>query len=135
MSEQNTEEKSPRIVIYSPVDDEVEESVDIDIPAEDDIEASDLLTRTDPEASGRLSVLSVGRRSLMSRMSGLSLDSAIYKYENVFLVTVFLIILLVFVLVGIFIAKIFLCTDCDEIDNFKNVTVAEDLYDDHELIF
>ena len=118
MSEQNTEEKSPRIVINSPVDEEVEDSVDIDIPAEDDMEASDLLTRTDPEASGRLSVLSVGRRSLMSRMSGLSLDSAIYKYENVFLVTVFLIILLVFVLVGIFIAKIFLCTDCDEIDNF-----------------
>ena len=135
MSEQNTEEKSPRIVINSPVDEEVEDSVDIDISAEDDMEASDLLTRTDPEASGRLSVLSVGRRSLMSRMSGLSLDSAIYKYENVFLVTVFLIILLVFVLVGICIAKIFLCTDCDEIDNFKNVTVAEDLYDDHELIF
>ena len=120
MSEQNTDDKSPRIVINSPVDEEIEDSVDIDIPAEDDMEAS---------------VLSVGRRSLMSRMSGLSLDSAIYKYENVFLVTVFLIILLVFVLVGIFIAKIFLCTDCDEIDNFKNVTVAEDLYDDHELIF
>ena len=134
MSEQNTEEKSPRIVINSPVDEEVEDSVDIDIPAEDDMEASDLLTRTDPEASGRLSVLSVGRRSLMSRMSGLSLDSAIYKYENVFLVTVFLIILLVFVLVGIFIAKIFLCTDRDEKDISKNVTIAEDMYDDHELI-
>ena len=127
MNEQQNSEKSPRIVIISPV----EEKGEHDISEDDDIEAGERLTRSDPEASGRLSVLSsgsVGGRSLISRISGLSLDSRIYRHENMFLVTVFVITGTVFVLVGIFIAKTFLCEVCDQKkDTFANVTTVEDL--------
>ena len=130
MDELKDFEKSPQIVVFSPEQGKEGQGED-EVQSKSDFFRKDELTKLDPEASGRLSILSgesVGTRSLMSRVSGLSFNFRIYKYENVFLVIVFVLIALVFVLFGILFAKIFLCDFCDQKkDVFENVTTLEDL--------
>ena len=130
MDELQDFEKSPQIVIFSPEQGKEGQGED-EVQGKLDYFNKDELTKLDPEASGRLSILSgesVGNRSLMSRVSELSFNFRIYKYENVFLVIVFVLIAFVFVLFGILFAKIFLCDLCDKKkDVFENVTTLEDL--------
>ena len=120
-------EEYPSIVIVSPVDEEADEYQDM---SDDDVCLPNLLTVSGHEESGRLSALSKesdGRKSVLSRISGLSFNSAIYKFESVFLVTVFLIIAVILGLVGVFVGKFFLCDVSKEKNNsFSNATTAED---------
>ena len=126
---ENTAEPSPCIVVSSPVDEDIYKPVDVDISEEDDMEAGDLLTKPDPGVSRRLSVMSAGRRSLISTMTRFSLESAIIKYEKVFLVTVFGIMIIVAVLIGIFVIKHFFCEDCDQMKNDENVNPDDEMSD------
>ena len=94
---QQHSEKSPQIVIISPEENNQDNHEDVD---------NMHFVKSDPEVSGRLSVLSgesAGSRSLMIRVRNMD------KYENIFLVIVFVIIALVFLLVGICIGKLLLC--------------------------
>ena len=78
-------EKNPQIVIFSPEHGKEGQGED-EVQSKLDYFRKDELTKLDPEASRRLSVLSgesVGNRSLMSRVSGLSFNFRIYKYENI----------------------------------------------------
>ena len=125
MDELQDFEKSPQIVIFSPEQDE-EGQAEEEVQRKSDFIRRDELTKLDPELSGRLSILS--GESLMSRVSGLSFNFKIYRYENMFLVITFVLIAFVFVLFGILFAKIFLCDVCDQKkDAFENVTTLEDL--------
>ena len=134
---ENTAEPSPCIVVSSPVDEDIYKPVDIDISEKDDMEAGDLLTTPDPEVSRRLSVMSAGRRSLISTMTRFSLESAIIKYEKVFLVTVFGIMVLVAVLIGVFVVKHFFCEDCDQKKDDENVETDDDMseWEEHMKFF
>jgi hypothetical protein len=118
-------EKSPQIVVFSPEQDK-EGQAEEEVKKKSDFIRIDELTKLDPESSGRLSILS--GESLMSRVSGLSFHFKIYKYENIFLVIVFVLIAFVFVLFGILLAKTFICDLCGKKkDVFENVTTVEDL--------
>ena len=121
---QQHSEKSPQIVIISPEENNQDNHEDVD---------NMHFVKSDPEVSGRLSVLSgesAGSRSLMSRLSGHSvIYQRMYKYENMFLVLVFVIIALAFLLVGICIGTVFLCQVCHQKEEaLENITTVEDFH-------
>ena len=126
MDELQDLEKSPKIVIFSPEQGKEDQDED-EVQSKSDFLRKDELT-LDQEASGRLSILSgesVGNMSLMSRLSGLSFNFKTYKYENVCLVIVFVLVAFVFILFGILFAKIFLCDQKKDV--FENVITLKDL--------
>ena len=103
MSENQPTINKPVIVVEKPED-------ECEVDLEKAVTSSNEDLTIDTEHTGkRLSVFSEDRRSIYSRMSSaLSIGSTIHKLKNVYLISIFLIGVLIFTLLVIIITRFFL---------------------------